>query len=187
MVPSSFSFLLSYPLSRALARRTLSSIKAEGIDGEMIEHCAPQCSSMYKSALRAQREYVIHRSNWTMIDDVTFPSPSLRPVSTLFVVFSFFLFLSLLLSLSTFPTPPLREVVILRKLNIALETHNPRGSLSHLFAFSLTFPRLSYRSLLFSLSVTSERVPLHPPAVFLPIPFRSATSAVIPALSRSWS
>lgn len=100
------------PPSRVLARWTLSSIKAEGIDGEMIEHCASQCSSMYRPALRARREYVIHRSNWTMIDDVTSPfRPSLSParlaaaasllhlclLSSLFVVFS--------LSLSIFSLP----------------------------------------------------------------------------------
>lgn len=72
-------FSLSRPPSRAPARQTLSSIKAEGIDGEMIEHCVPQCSSMYEPALRAQSEYVVHRSNWTMIDDVTFPLSSPPP------------------------------------------------------------------------------------------------------------
>lgn len=44
------------PSSRAPARRTLSSIKAEGIDGEMIEHCAPQCSSMYQARFSALSE-----------------------------------------------------------------------------------------------------------------------------------
>lgn len=72
-------FSLSRPPSSAPARQTLSSIKAEGIDGEMIEHCVPQCSSMYEPALRAQSEYVVHRSNWTMIDDVTFPLSSPPP------------------------------------------------------------------------------------------------------------
>lgn len=105
------TFFPSWPPSRAPARQTLSSIKAEGIDGEMIEHCAPQCSSMYRPALCAQPEYVIHRSNWTMIDDVTFPSPPLLLVSS-----------PLLPSLSSLSPPslpiffsfPLREVVILR-------------------------------------------------------------------------
>lgn len=101
MAPSPFYSFSCYSLSRAPARRTLSSIKAEGIDGEMIEHCAPQCSSMYRPA---QREYVIHRSNWTMIDDVTFPSRPLLSVSSLFVVF-------LSLFLSFFPSVlfPLRH------------------------------------------------------------------------------
>ena len=89
LLPYSFFFLfltapcLSSSLQRTFCptaaawwfRRTLSSIKAEGIDAEMIEHCAPQCSSMYRSALRAQREYVVHRSNWTMIDDVMSAPP----------------------------------------------------------------------------------------------------------------
>lgn len=101
--------------SRAPARRILSSIKAEGIDGEMIEHCAPQCSSMYRPALSTQSEYVVHRSNWTMIDDVTFLSPlllfvssSLRPCGPLSpslcfsVCFSLFLAHSFSLSLTVF-------------------------------------------------------------------------------------
>lgn len=88
-----------------------------------------------------------------MIDDVTSPfRPSLSParlaaaasllhlclLSSLFVVFSLALSLSrysLSLSLSFSLSTTLREVVILHKLNIALkETHNPRGSLSRLFA-----------------------------------------------------
>lgn len=86
------SSLWSRPLSLSLSsslvcsppltfRGTLSSIKAEGIDAEMIEHCAPQCSSMYRSVLRVQREYVVYRSNWTMIDDAMSAPPRLLLLS----------------------------------------------------------------------------------------------------------
>lgn len=69
-----------------------------------------------------------------MIDDVTFPSPSPSAASLRSLLPS--LFLSLSRPLSILPSLPLREVVILRKLNIALKTHNPRSSLFHSFAYS---------------------------------------------------
>lgn len=130
----------------------------------MIEHCTPQCSSMYRSALRALSEYVVHRSNWTMIDDVTFPSPPLLLVSS-----PLLLSLSLLLlCLSHFFPFPLRKVVILRKLNIALETYNPQGSFYlslaysrplSLFPSSLAFLSLPF-FLFLSLSTISKSSPL---------------------------
>ncbi|KAL0120759.1 hypothetical protein PUN28_008441 [Cardiocondyla obscurior] len=154
-------FSVGRPLARP-PRRTLSSIKAEGIDGEMIEHCAPQCSSMYRPTLRAQPEYVVHRSNWTMIDDVTFLSPLLCRVSS-----------------SMSPPPSLvRQHGIL--LSPASRSSNPpqaehriedaqssRLSLSffHLFVVSLFLSSLAL-STLFSFLSSSRSSPLPPRVLF---------------------
>lgn len=123
------------PPSRRATRRfrgTLSSIKAEGIDAEMIEHCAPQCSSMYRSSLRAQREYVIHRSNWTMIDD-TMSAPLCLLVPTLsavrllpFFFSSFFRRCSFLFVTSRGSNPPRAE-------------HRARGTQSSRFPLFVSF------------------------------------------------
>lgn len=159
----------------------------------MIEHCAPQYSSMYRLVLRTQPEYVVHRSNWTMIDDVTFPSlPLLLVFSPLLP--SFFLHLST----SVFFPFPLREGVILRKLNIVLETYNPRGSLYPFLAYSrfLFSSRLLSFSLSLSLFAVSESSPLSSHYFFLSISLFSLSISLyyfdlllllILALSRSSS
>lgn len=123
-----------------------------------------------------------------MIDDVTFlPSP-------LFLV-SFFALCylsSLFFSLDRLLSQLLREVVILRKLNIALKTHNSRSSLS------LSLSLISFVFLSFSTeSVRSSPLLYHYIHIYFPLSLFLFSSLdtisldllplVIPALSRSSS
>lgn len=87
----------------------------------MIEHCASQCSSMYRPALRARREYVIHRSNWTMIDDVTSPFPPSLPLSRASCCWCF----------SPLPPPPLFALCCLLALYLGILSLTLSRSLYH--------------------------------------------------------
>lgn len=146
----------------------------------MIEHCAPQCSSMYRPALHAQPEYVVHRSNWTMIDDVTFPSPLLLFVSSLLLPLS--LSCAHTHSILPFPTsrgsnPPQAEHRIGDAQSSRLSL-----SLSYLFVSSLFPSSLAFLSFSLFLSFYSFWEFSFTDSLFLSVSFyfsilfRSATS-----------
>lgn len=65
----------------------------------IVRHNAVACTG---PALRAQREYVVHKSNWTMIDDVTFLPLSLSLVSSFALCYFFSLSLSVFFPLCHF-------------------------------------------------------------------------------------
>lgn len=132
----------------------------------IVRHNAVACTG---PALRAQREYVVHKSNWTMIDDVTFLplSLSLSSLPSLFVISSLFLSrYSSLSATSRGSNPPQAE-------------HRTEDAQSSWFSLFLSL--FSFLSLSFSAgSVRSSLLLYHYIYIFLSISrhhlSRSATS-----------